>query len=186
MAERQTRPVSLRLRPSEHRTLLGIGDLVASSLAVGGAVLSWLGYSWFGLFSRGVKPMTAWVVVSDNIHVPLWFYLQPLIWIALLIELYDPHVAAHRRRTIRGIAIAAFVGLVLYSLVFITFRDPEDLPRVGVGAFLLLASLLTLSWRMIYIRLYTSSGFQRRRRARNSSMTAPMLVPASRRGVRSY
>jgi exopolysaccharide biosynthesis polyprenyl glycosylphosphotransferase len=67
-----------------------------------------------------------------------------------------------RRRTLRGIAAAAFFGLVVYSLVFIFIRDPQELPRIGVGAFLLLASLLTVGWRMTYIRLYTSSGLMRR------------------------
>ena len=162
MAERPSRPVSLRLRPSEHRTLLWLGDLVASSLAMGGAIFSWLGYSWLQLIQRGLKPLTAWKFATLNVDVPAWFYFLPIIWVMLLVELYDSHAAANRRRTWRGIAIAAFVGLVLYSLVFIFFRDPEDLPRFGVGAFLLLASSLTLGWRMLYIRLYTSSGFQRR------------------------
>ncbi len=162
MAERLTRPAGLRFRPSEHRTLLLIGDLVVSALAVGGAVLSWLGYSWIGHISRGIKPMTALNIITNNISVPFWFYLLPLIWVALLIELYDSHVAANRRRTLRGIAVAAFVGFVLYSLVFITIRDPQELPRIGVGAFLLLASLLTLAWRLRYIRIYTSSGLMRR------------------------
>jgi len=162
MAERLTRPAGLRFRPNEHRTLLLIGDLVVSALAVGGAVLSWLGYSWIGHISRGIKPMTALNIITNNISVPFWFYLLPLIWVALLIELYDSHVAANRRRTLRGIAVAAFVGFVLYSLVFITIRDPQELPRIGVGAFLLLASLLTLAWRLRYIRIYTSSGLMRR------------------------
>ena len=34
MAERSTRPVSLRLRPSEHRTLLFFGDLIAAFFEV--------------------------------------------------------------------------------------------------------------------------------------------------------
>jgi exopolysaccharide biosynthesis polyprenyl glycosylphosphotransferase len=94
----------------------------------------------------------------QNMHVPIWFYLLPLAWFLLMVELYEPHTAANFRKTIRGIAIAAFLGLVIYSLVFIIRVDPGSLPRVGVGAFLLYSSFLTLLWRSLYIRIYTSSG----------------------------
>jgi exopolysaccharide biosynthesis polyprenyl glycosylphosphotransferase len=141
---------------------LWLGDLIAASLAMGGAILSWFGYSWLQLTLRGVRPMTALKFIPNNVDVPIWFYFLPVIWVALLVDLYDSHAAASRRRTRRGIAIAAFIGLVLYALVFLTFRDPQDLPRIGVGAFLLLASALTLGWRALYIRLYTATGFQRR------------------------
>jgi exopolysaccharide biosynthesis polyprenyl glycosylphosphotransferase len=161
MAERSNRPASLRFRPSEHRTLLFIGDLVASILAAAGAYYSWLGYAWYKLIAGGIPPLRA-MAYFPSADVPFWFYFLPILWIIFLVEIYDPHVAANRGRTLRGIAVAALLGLVLYSLVFLTFRDPESLPRIIVGAYLLLASLLTLIWRMLYIRFYTSSGLQRR------------------------
>ncbi len=161
MAERPTRPGGLRLRPSEHRTLLFIGDLVASILAAVGGYYSWLGYAWYRLIASGISPLRA-IKFFPSAEVPFWFYFLPLIWILFLVEIYDPHAAANRGRTLRGIAAAALLGLVLYALVFLTSRAPQDLPRVIVGAYLLFASLLTLAWRMIYIRLYTSSGLQRR------------------------
>lgn len=160
MAER-TRPVGLRLRPSEHRTLLFIGDLIASILAAVGAYYSWLGYAWYKLIASGIPPLRA-IKFFPSTDVPFWFYLLPILWVIFLVELYDSHNAANRGRTLRGIAVAATLGLVLYSLVFIFYRDPESLPRIIVGVYLLLASLLTLVWRMLYIRLYTSSGLQRR------------------------
>jgi exopolysaccharide biosynthesis polyprenyl glycosylphosphotransferase len=161
MAERSTRPASLRFRPSEHRTLLFIGDLIASILAAVGAYYSWLGYAWYKLIAGGIPPLRA-IRYFPGAAVPFWFYFLPILWIIFLVEIYDPHVAANRGRTLRGIAVAALLGLVLYSLVFLTFRDPESLPRIIVGAFLLLASLLTVVWRMLYIRFYTSSRLQRR------------------------
>jgi exopolysaccharide biosynthesis polyprenyl glycosylphosphotransferase len=88
--------------------------------------------------------------------------MLPLAWLLLMVELYDPHAAANWRRTLRGIAGAAVLGLLAYSVVFIISQDPNDLPRIGVGAFLLLASLLTLIWRALYIRFYTATGQQRR------------------------
>ena len=97
-----------------------------------------------------------------KIEVPFWFYLLPLVWLLLMVELYDPHTAIDWRRTLRGIAGAAFLGAVVYSLVFILNREPGGLPRIVVGAFLVLASLLTVVWRMVYVRVYTSSGLSRR------------------------
>jgi exopolysaccharide biosynthesis polyprenyl glycosylphosphotransferase len=160
MAER-ARSVRLRLRPSEHRTLLFLGDLLASTLAAVGAYYSWLGYAWYKLISSGIPPLRA-IKYFPGTDVPFWFYFLPIIWVIFLVEIYEPHVAANRGRTLRGIAVAATLGLVLYSLVFLTYRDPESLPRIIVGVYLLLASLLTLVWRLLYIRLYTSSGLQRR------------------------
>jgi exopolysaccharide biosynthesis polyprenyl glycosylphosphotransferase len=161
MAERPTRPLGLRLRSTEHRTLLFIGDLIAAILADAGAYYTWLGYAWYRLIASGIPPLRA-IKFFPSTDVPIWFYFLPILWIIFLVEIYDLHTAANRKRTLRGIAIAAFLGLVLYSLLFITYRNPQSLPRIIVGAFLLFASLLTLIWRLVYIRLYTSSGLQRR------------------------
>ena len=94
-------------------------------------------------------------------EIPFWFYILPVIWVLLLVELYEPHVASSGRRTTRGITIAAFIGLLVYSVVFI-IQQQSNLPRIGVGAFLLYAALLTLLWRMIFIRIYKSTGQRRR------------------------
>ena len=79
-----------------------------------------------------------------------------------MVDSYEIHTASNWRKTLRGIAVAPVVGLLGYSLIFTINQDPNSLPRIGIGAFLVLASLLTLGWRGIYIRLYTSSGFMRR------------------------
>lgn len=152
----------LRLRPNEHRLLLVIGDLVASISAAFLSLFVWQKYSIYSLISLGVKPERAELLV--RIQVPYWFYLLPLGWLLLLLmtELYDPHTAANWLKTIRGIAIAAFVGIAIYSLIFIFNRDPASLPRIVVGTFIILTSLLTIIWRILYIRLYTSTGLQRR------------------------
>jgi len=153
----------LRLRPNEHRALLLLGDLIASILAAILAYYVWQQYSIFELERSGIKPEHAEAIIRiQGLHVPFWFYLLPLGWLLLMVELYEPHTAAHWRKTLRGIAIAAFLGIVVYSLVFIFNREPTSLPRIAVGAFILLASLLTLIWRAIYIRLYRSTGLQRR------------------------
>lgn len=158
MAE-TTRP-ALRLRPNEHRVLLLVGDLIASVSAAFIALYVWQQYSLYQLISSGIKPERAELML--RIEVPIWFYLLPLGWLLLMLELYDPHVAVSWPRTLRGISVAALVGMLVYSLVFFFNREPGALPRIVVGAFLLVASIMTLIWRGAYVRLYTSSGLQRR------------------------
>lgn len=150
----------LRLRPDEHRLLLLLGDLVAAIAAAFLALYLWQQYSLFQLISSGMKPERAELIV--RIVVPLWFYVLPLGWVLLLVEIYDPRAAVNWQRTLRGVALAASVGIVGYSLVFILNQEPASLPRIAVGAFLVGASVLTLVWRVAYIRLYTTSGLQRR------------------------
>lgn len=158
----------LRLRPNEHRLLLLLGDLLFSILAAFLAYYFWKQYSVYQLISQyiahGIKPERAEVIAKSlpAVNVPFWFYLLPLAWLVLMVELYDPHTAVNWRRTLRGISIAAFVGIIAYSLVFIVNREPTSLPRIAVGAFIVIASFLTLIWRASYIRLYTSTGLQRR------------------------
>ena len=162
------RTVPLRLRPSEHRAILFLGDLLMAFVSVFAALETWRRYNLSVELSRlivsGIAPARAQQLAAQhvNIEVPIWFYVLPIMWLLLLVELYEPHIAGSGRKTSRGITIAAFVGLAAYSLVFIIKQDPNSLPRIGVGAFLLFASLLTLGWRMIFIRMYKSTGQRRR------------------------
>jgi len=159
---------SLRLRPSEQRFILLLGDLVASV----GAMLLAL-YVWYELslareiqrlVERGFSTERAERIASSviDLKIPFWFYLLPLVWLILMVDSYELHTAANWRKTLRGIAVAPIVGILGYSLIFTVNQDPNSLPRIGIGAFLIIASILTLGWRAIYIRLYTSSGLMRR------------------------
>jgi exopolysaccharide biosynthesis polyprenyl glycosylphosphotransferase len=157
----------LRIRPSEYRSILLMGDLIMGIISVFASLATWRQYNFYvnlqDLLAKGVAPGRAeqQARLFNSIEPQVWFYLLPIVWILLLIELYDPHVAGSGRRTSRGIALAAFIGLAAYSLVFIIKAD-TNLPRVGVGVFLFFASILTLTWRMIFIRLYKSTGQRRR------------------------
>ena len=161
------RTTPLRLRPSEHRTILFVGDMLMAIAAVFAATQTWRFYLISAktgeLIEKGFGPERAALMAPNQVvfNVQPWFYLLPIVWLILLVELYEPHVAASGRRTTRGITIAAAVGLLAYSLIFI-FRQNSDLPRIGVGAFLLFASLLTLGWRMVFIRIYRTTGQRRR------------------------
>jgi exopolysaccharide biosynthesis polyprenyl glycosylphosphotransferase len=163
------RTTPLRLRPSEHGMVLFIGDLLMAITSVFASMYTWRLYSNYtdrllyladGLSENRIAKLLA-LKGPFYEQAPFWFYILPVIWMVLLVELYEPHVAGSGRKTTRGIAIAAFVGLLLYSLVFI-LRQDTNLPRIGVGAFLLFASFLTLGWRMIFIRIYKSTGQRRR------------------------
>lgn len=149
-----------RLRPNEQRSILLIGDLIASVGALFASVYIWYQYSLYRLIQSGMTQARAERLIE--VVVPFWFYVLPLVWLLLMVDLYAPHTAANWRLTLRGILSRAFVGLLGYSLLFTIRVDPNALPRIGVGAFLVLASVLTLLWRAVYIRVYTSTGMQRR------------------------
>lgn len=161
------RTAPLRLRPTEYRNILFTGDLVMAVVSVFAALYTWRQYNFYvnltELLARGVPRgrAEAQALLNNNIEPEFWFYLLPIAWMLLLVELYEPHVASSGRKTTRGIALAAFIGLAAYSLVFIVQQD-TNLPRVGVGAFLFFASILTLLWRVVFIRLYKSTGQRRR------------------------
>ncbi|MCC7118137.1 MAG: sugar transferase [Anaerolineales bacterium] len=152
---------SLRLRPSEQRFILLLGDLVASVCALFGSLYVWREYNRLVLLAEGFTENQI-RRFQLGIEVPLWFYVLPLIWLVLLVESYELHTAANWKRTLRSIAVAPLTGLALYSILFIFIHEPNALPRIGVGAFLVIATLLTLMLRGLYIRLYTSSGLMRR------------------------
>ena len=145
------RPSGWRIRPREQRTILIIGDLLVSVLALVG-----------GLYFWGQRD--AWLSFSLNFlrqRVETWFYFLPLIWMVFLVELYDLHVAKNLRKTTIGIAVAALAGILFYSLIFLVSRA-NSLPRLGIGAFLILAAILTFFWRLVYIQVFTTQAKLRR------------------------
>lgn len=116
---------------------------------------------FFGLFiwAIAVTQRLEWLDFLQ-LRPDWWFYFLPLFWLFLLIESYDPHRVSDWRRTTRGVATAALVGLGLYMVIF--FIDPRSLPRRGVAGFVFAAGVLTLAWRYIYIRIFTAPQFMRR------------------------
>jgi hypothetical protein len=108
---------SLRLRPSEQRTILLVGDFIASVSATAGAIYFWYEYSLYRLIAGGLRPNVAERIIQ--IDVPFWFYLLPLVWLLLMVDSYELHISSNWRKTLRGIAVAPIVGLLAYSLLFI-------------------------------------------------------------------
>jgi exopolysaccharide biosynthesis polyprenyl glycosylphosphotransferase len=102
----------------------------------------------------------SWEFLSDR--PPAWFYLLPIIWIILLVDIYEERNAASWRHTLRTVATAALFGLGLYLLLYFFYTTPKSLPRRGIAGFVLSASVLTLVWRWTYIRIFTATQFLRR------------------------
>jgi len=141
-----------RLSAGERRFILFSGDLIAAVLALMIALYfwaqspqEWLNFTWEFLGER----------------IPGWYYLLPAAWLLLLVELYDVDRSSSRTETLKGVAIAAFIALILYLVIYFT-SAPNSLPRRGVASFILGAFLLTLGWRMLYIAIFTAPRFMRR------------------------
>jgi exopolysaccharide biosynthesis polyprenyl glycosylphosphotransferase len=141
----------LRLRPRERRTLLLLVDLLMAILALTIATYVW-----------SVADPYQSLTLTFLRRLPLWFYLLPFAWPFLMVRLYDEHRARDHRQLIGNIAVAALIGLGMYMVVFFTSQTPKDLPRIGVASFIVSVFLLTLFWRLIYIRVFTAPQFMRR------------------------
>jgi exopolysaccharide biosynthesis polyprenyl glycosylphosphotransferase len=139
-----------QLGNSERQVILFLGDLLAGSLAVVGALALWAQRDqWLGFSFTFVRTRAA------------WFVLLPFIWILLLINLYDVRRANLWRENLRGVLLSAFGGTVLYLVLYFT-SEPGSLPRRGVLYFLMLVVVLTLLWRLLYVRVFTAPAFMRR------------------------
>lgn len=144
-------PTPIRLNIRERRLTLFMGDLIMSALALLIGLYLWSqGPEWYQF---------SWEFLDER--VPIWFYLLPIIWLLLLVESYDTRHSSNRRDTVRQISIAAVVCAVLYLLVFF-LSEPNSLPRRGVAFFIIVAFVLTLLWRLLFIQLFTTPHLNRR------------------------
>lgn len=147
----KSNPWQLHIR--ERRALLFIGDALMAVIALGISLFVW------GSRLRFIEFDIAFLTE----RVPFWFYLLPLIWIILLVELYDVHRANNWKRTIRGIAASFLIGFGLYLAIYFYYTGPgNNLPRVSIAVFLATVAILTLLWRALYIRIFTAPQFMRR------------------------
>jgi len=140
-----------RITNNERRFILLVGDILTAGIAMVFALYFWAMKDLWLKFS--------WQFLKDR--PPDWYYFLPVIWIFLLIELYDVRHANRRPDTIKGIALTAAISTILYMLVFF-ISEPNSLPRRGVASFIVAASILTLLWRLLYIKIFTAPVFLRR------------------------
>ena len=140
----------IRLHSAERRIILLTGDVIAAGLALFIALYFWGQTDWLD-FPQFVLE-----------RIPPWFFLLPIIWLILNVEMYDIRRASRRGETLKNIGIAAAVSLVLYLLLFFIVDKTSPLPRRGVLAFIAAAPLTMIGWRLIYIKVFTTPEFLRR------------------------
>jgi exopolysaccharide biosynthesis polyprenyl glycosylphosphotransferase len=151
MINASPRPLNLRVRSTEKRIMLFIGDALAAILALFIGLYFWSqGDAWLSFSTEFLRTRPAW-----------WFWFLPLIWLILMVELYDMKHASRLIDTVRGVGLAALISIGLYLVVYFT-SEPNSLPRRGVAVFIIATALLTLIWRLIAISLFTQPRFVRR------------------------
>lgn len=140
-----------RLKSSDLRFILVLGDFLAAAIALVVALYIWAaGDSWYRFTVEFLK-----------YRAPAWFYLLPFIWIILLVDTYDTRKSANLRQTLRSLGVVFLVSVVIYLVIYFAV-EPNSLPRLGVAVFIVSATLLTLLWRAIYVRTFTSVARQQR------------------------
>lgn len=144
------RPLLWRLRSGERRLILLLGDAFVAGVALLVAMYFWGQDDWLRFSTQFLRE-----------RIPFWFYILPVVWLVLMVELYDVRRAGRRGDTVRGIGIAAIISLGLYLFVYFT-SEPNSLPRYGVAIFVVTSAVLTLFWRLLYIRVFTTPLFMRR------------------------
>ncbi len=100
-----------KLRPSERRTLVMLGDGVMSFLALLVSLYYWsISDAWLDFSVEFIK------------RTPAWFFFLPVFWLLLLSSLYQTYRIDHFNETLRGIVIAALIGLGFYMMVYFLMR----------------------------------------------------------------
>jgi exopolysaccharide biosynthesis polyprenyl glycosylphosphotransferase len=139
------------IKTHERQWILILGDLVIGIISLFIALYIWAQKDQWISFSLQFireRPQT-------------WFYLLPLFWMILIVDLYNVRKAGSRRDTVQGILIATIVSAILYLVIFF-IAEPNTLPRRGVAAFIGSVAILTLIWRNVYISVFTAPTFLRR------------------------
>lgn len=139
------------LRASERVFILIVGDILVAIVSLVLALYFWAaGDLWldFSLEFIVQRP-------------PFWYFLLPIFWVILLVELYDVHRASKPLEILKGIGLATLIYALVYLLIYFT-SPPNSLPRRGVAFFILFVAVLTLLWRLIYIRIFTAPHLLRR------------------------
>lgn len=139
-----------RLKNSEQRFVLILGDILAATIALFLSLYIWAqvdSLDFSGAFFRD--------------RVDTWFYFLPVFWVVLLIDTYDLGKAGKFKSTLKGVVIALIVATLFYLIVYFLV-PPQSLPRVGVAIFIIITSILTLVWRIIFIRMFKAVSQQKR------------------------
>ena len=132
-----------RLTHRERKFILILGHIIAVLLALGVALLSWATEDdWLG-------PSVSFLLERPE----PWFYLLPLLWLILMIPLYNVREVHKFQKALRVVISSALVCIAVYLLIF--FLAPaKTLPRRAVIVFFIAAAVFTLLWRRIYAHFF--------------------------------
>ena len=144
------RSVRFRLHPGERRVILLLGDAIMAGLALLISIYVWGQKDWLD-FTRAFL----------DERIPSWYYLMPAVWMILNVELYDVRRAGRRMETVKGVLIAGVASFFLYLIVYF-LSEPNSLPRRGAATFIVIAPILMILWRFMYIGIFTAQEFLRR------------------------
>jgi exopolysaccharide biosynthesis polyprenyl glycosylphosphotransferase len=145
-------PSFVRFRPRQRINLLILGDLVASGIALTTSLFLWSLYDeWLSFSFEFIANRT-----------PLWFFSLPILWIFLLLELYDLRRAENIQDTIRAIVFSSVFCFIAYLVIYFAVEPSIQLPRRAIAYFIPIAALLTFIWRRLYISIFTTGPFKRR------------------------
>jgi exopolysaccharide biosynthesis polyprenyl glycosylphosphotransferase len=136
------------LQVSEHRLVLLAGDTAAAVAAI-------LVSLWTWSLTAGY-PFDAAFVASR-----WWWLLVGPVWATALAPTRELPNALSVTRTLRGLAGAAGVLLMVYLALYF-YVSPDTLPRLMALYVLWEAVLLTTAWRVAYVFAFTRPGTQRR------------------------
>jgi exopolysaccharide biosynthesis polyprenyl glycosylphosphotransferase len=139
-----------RLQKSEQRFILILGDVLAGTIAL-----------FLALFIWAQADALDFTAAFFRDRVDTWFYFLPLFWVLLLVDTYDLGKAGKFKSTIKGVAIALIIAALAYLVVYFLV-PPMSLPRVGVAVFIIITAVLTLIWRLIFIRMFKAVSQQKR------------------------
>lgn len=138
------------LKASERRSLLIVGDIIVCALALLIALYIWAaGDAWLDFSIEFIRT-----------RPPFWYFLLPLFWLVLMIELYDLRRAGSVVETLKGIGLAVLISGLLYLLAYFT-SEPNSLPRIGVAVFIIVVAILEFVWRFIFIKIFTINHLMR-------------------------
>lgn len=145
MAEQFFRsPFQSRLSSKERKIILFLGDLLVTILALVISLITWAkGDDWLGLSPEFFAER------PEN-----WFYLLPIFWLLLMAPIYDLRRASSVSTTLNFILIGSLLAGTLYLAIFF-IAPPKALPRRGVASFLISCAVLSILWRLLYIRKFT-------------------------------
>ena len=132
-----------RLSFRERRAILIFGHIVAVALALIVSLLAWANEDeWLGVSLKFLLE-----------RPDPWFYLLPLVWLILMIPLYNVRKVHYFQNTLKIVLISAASCIAIYLLIF--FLAPaKTLPRRGVIVFFISAAVFTLIWHRIFSRFY--------------------------------